>query len=46
MVAYGGGYLMVASDGGIFVFGPAAFHGSLGSGPPPDPIVSAAALIG
>ena len=29
--ADGGGYWLVASDGGIFAFGDAAFHGSTGS---------------
>ena len=26
----GGGYALVASDGGVFAFGDAAFHGSMG----------------
>ena len=30
----GQGYWLVASDGGIFAFGDAAFEGSLGSSPP------------
>ncbi|HVF74306.1 MAG TPA: hypothetical protein VM938_04605 [Acidimicrobiales bacterium] len=42
MVAYGNGYLMVASDGGIFNFSNKAFVGSLGSNPPPIPIISVA----
>ncbi|HVM10589.1 MAG TPA: hypothetical protein VM345_19170 [Acidimicrobiales bacterium] len=44
MVGFGKGYLMVAEDGGIFTFGDAPFKGSLGSNPPPQPIVSAAIL--
>jgi hypothetical protein len=45
MVAAGSaGYLMVASDGGIFAFGSAPFHGSLGAAPPPYPIVAVAVL--
>jgi hypothetical protein len=32
--ADGGGYWEVASDGGVFAFGDAAFHGSMGGGPP------------
>ena len=36
------GYLMVAEDGGIFAFGDVAFHGSLGSVPPPRPVVAVA----
>ena len=40
--ASGGGYFLVASDGGIFTFGDADFHGSLGGTPPPLPIVSVA----
>lgn len=42
MVAYGNGYLMVASDGGIFDFSSTPFLGSLGSNPPPHPIVGVA----
>jgi hypothetical protein len=42
MVAYGNGYLMVASDGGIFDFSDFPFAGSLGANPPAAPIVSAA----
>jgi hypothetical protein len=38
------GYLMVASDGGIFAFGDVAFHGSLGAHPPTTPVVGAALL--
>ena len=40
----GNGYYMVAADGGIFAFGGAPFRGSLGSSPPPYPIVSVATL--
>lgn len=45
MVGQPGGYLMVAEDGGIFAFGAVAFHGSLGSNPPPSPIVSVGTVI-
>ena len=38
----GGGYWLIASDGGIFAYGDAHFHGSLGSNPPPTPIVGVA----
>jgi hypothetical protein len=38
----GGGYWLIASDGGLFAFGDAAFHGSLGNNPPPTPIVGVA----
>jgi hypothetical protein len=41
-VAYGDGNLMVAADGGIFDFSNLAFLGSLGSTPPPSPIVDVA----
>ena len=34
MVAFGVGYLMVASDGGIFNFSDKPFLGSLGANPP------------
>lgn len=44
MVPYGDGYLMVASDGGIFNFSRSPFHGSLGSSPPPRPVVAVAPL--
>ena len=40
--AAGGGYLMVAEDGGIFTFGDVPFHGSLGAAPPPTPVVAVA----
>jgi peptidoglycan/xylan/chitin deacetylase (PgdA/CDA1 family) len=38
-----GGYWEVASDGGIFSFGTAAFHGSMGGHPLNEPIVGMAA---
>ncbi|HEY4929689.1 MAG TPA: hypothetical protein VIH95_11110 [Acidimicrobiales bacterium] len=41
--ADGGGYWMVASDGGIFAFGDAGFYGSAGSLPLNKPIVGMAA---
>ena len=41
-ISYGSGYLMVASDGGIFSFSDRAFFGSLGSTPPPNPVVAVA----
>ncbi|MBW3669289.1 MAG: S8 family serine peptidase [Actinobacteria bacterium] len=44
MVRFGDGYLMVAEDGGIFNFSSKPFHGSLGSNPPPTPVVAVAAL--
>ena len=44
MVPYGDGYLMVATDGGIFSFSDQPFAGSLGANPPPRPIVSVAAV--
>ena len=37
--ARGGGYWLVASDGGIFNYGDAAFHGSAGSIPLNKPVV-------
>ena len=42
MVAYGDGYLMVGQDGGIFNFSTKPFVGSLGSNPPPLPIIAVA----
>jgi hypothetical protein len=44
MVAFGNGYLMVASDGGIFNFSNKPFFGSLGGHPPALPIVAVAAF--
>ncbi len=43
MVSFGNGYLMVASDGGIFNFSNKPFYGSLGANPPSIPIASVAA---
>ena len=39
----GGGYWLVASDGGVFSFGNAAFHGSTGRHRSNHPIVGMAA---
>jgi len=39
----GKGYWFVASDGGIFSFGDAAFHGSTGGTPLNAPVVGMAA---
>jgi hypothetical protein len=39
-VAYGLGYLLVAEDGGVFVFSDRLFFGSLGARPPLTPIVA------
>ncbi len=44
MVGFSRGYLMVAEDGGIFSFGDASFHGSLGSNPPPHPVIAVAPI--
>ena len=44
MVEYGDGYLMVASDGGIFDFSSKPFLGSLGSLRMSSPVVGVAAL--
>jgi type VII secretion-associated serine protease mycosin len=44
MVAFGNGYLMVASDGGIFNFSNKPFYGSLGAHPPAIPIVAVASF--
>ncbi len=41
--ASGHGYWNVASDGGIFAFGDAAFHGSMGGQPLAQPVVGMAA---
>jgi hypothetical protein len=38
----GGGYWLVASDGGIFTFGDVAFHGSVGGTPLSAPVVALA----
>jgi len=38
----GGGYFLVASDGGIFAFGDAVFSGSTGGNPPSTPVVGVA----
>jgi len=46
MVAYGDGYLMLASDGGIFDFSTTPFLGTLGANPPSIPIVGVAPLNG
>ena len=43
MVSYGNGYLMVATDGGIFNFSDRPFAGSLGAAPPALPIVAVTA---
>ncbi len=39
----GGGYWLVASDGGIFSYGDAQFYGSMGGQPLNKPIVGMAA---
>jgi hypothetical protein len=39
----GGGYWLVASDGGIFAYGDAAFHGSAGNVALTQPVVGMAA---
>jgi hypothetical protein len=39
----GGGYWLVASDGGVFAFGDAPFYGSMGGTPLNQPIVGMAA---
>ncbi|MEM8903743.1 MAG: VCBS repeat-containing protein, partial [Actinomycetota bacterium] len=44
MIGYGDGYLMVASDGGIFNFSERAFVGSFGGAALPAPIVGVAGL--
>src|SRR6202040_741397 len=44
--ADGNGYWLVASDGGIFTFGDATFHGSTGGGPPPLPLRALGATPG
>ncbi len=42
--AFGNGYLMAASDGGIFDFSNKAFDGSLANNPPSAPIIGLAAV--
>ena len=42
----GGGYWLVASDGGIFSFGDAVFYGSLGGSPLSSPVVDMAPAAG
>ncbi len=42
----GRGYWMVASDGGVFAFGDAGYHGSMGGKPLNEPIVAMAAANG
>jgi len=42
----GGGYWLVASDGGVFAFGTAAFDGSMGGKPLVAPVVGMAAAPG
>ncbi|MDQ1459491.1 MAG: hypothetical protein QOI08_975, partial [Actinomycetota bacterium] len=44
LVAFGNGYLMAASDGGIFDFSNKAFYGSLAGQPLAAPIVGLAAF--
>jgi len=39
----GKGYWLVADDGGIFAFGDAAFHGSLGAQTVPGRVIGIAA---
>ena len=38
----GGGYWLIASDGGVFAFGDAGFFGSLGGAPPSTALVGVA----
>src|SRR5213075_873066 len=40
----GGGYWLVAADGGVFAFGDAIFAGSLTASPPASPVVGLAAM--
>jgi hypothetical protein len=42
LVAYGSGYLMVASEGGVCDFSNKAFVGSLANTPPTAPIIGIA----
>jgi hypothetical protein len=44
MVPYGDGYLMVATDGGVFDFSSKPFSGSLGGNPPARPVTAVAAV--
>jgi uncharacterized delta-60 repeat protein len=44
MVRYGGGYLMVGEDGGIFNFSDKPFLGSLGGSPPEKRVVAVASF--
>ena len=46
MVAFGNGYLLVASDGGVFTFSDLDFLGSLGANPPDTPVVAISPLVG
>jgi hypothetical protein len=41
--ADGAGYWLAATDGGVFAFGDAAFHGSMGGTPLAAPVVGMAA---
>ena len=44
LVAFGNGYLMAASDGGVFDFSNKPFVGSLANNPPSAPIIGLAAF--
>jgi hypothetical protein len=44
LIAYGNGYLMVASDGGVFVFSNRPFLGSLGGTHISAPIIGIVAF--
>ncbi len=44
MAACGGGYLLVASDGGVFNFSDCPFYGSLADGPPSRHVAGLASL--
>jgi len=44
LVAFGNGYLMVASDGGVFDLSDKPFYGSLGAEPPSAPIIGITAF--
>jgi hypothetical protein len=44
LVSFGNGYLMVASDGGVFDFSDKPFAGSLGGVPPAAPIIGITAF--